>query len=388
MFPEGGISEDDLEDDLVELKGLKKDLDDKEDELNELKAKMRFFYGKRETAEDDGDTAAKEAAQDRIDSLVGEKTSLEGAVTQKQEDYDKFFSDRNIDGKRNLFMIRIFMLLFPHMLVHSLVLNGHSDTVKREEITGKLDDLNVKEAELEDAEEKLLNAQAVYDAFELAKEKAHDAKSEVGDIKSEIEDDLEDKEDAKDDDDDGSDVVVVVKDIEDIVDAGSTATVDEDIDRAAACVEPVLCSDAVENFMRHFLGNERRLLGSVDYQDYCNEPDIVKAWGAGNNFFEAFLGDDDLYCMIAGAGETLIHTTASRTRYLRGLTGLTADGLGDQLLAKEKACGYSEKEIECMDQWRCNIEDMCAKEILTGKNNCFDIFDYVTACYIWCVGIL
>ncbi len=263
--------------------------------------------------------------------------------------------------------------------------NGYLDEAKQNEITGALDGLNAAEGALEDADKKLVNVLKVVAAFEIAKGAAHDIKSEVQDIKSEIEDDLEDKEDDKDGDDE-KDVFVIVKDIENIVDTGST--VDEDIDRAAACVEPVLCSEAVENFMRHFLGNGRRLLGSVDYQDYCNEPDIVKAWGAGNNFFEAFLRDDDLYCIIAEAGQTIIHTTASRTRYLRGLTGLTADGLGDQLLAKEKDCGYSEEEIECMDQWRCNIEEMCAKEILNGEDDCFGIFDYVTACYIWCVGIL
>ena len=269
--------------------------------------------------------------------------------------------------------------------------NDYADE-ERDETTLFVNALNDAKDEKEYANAQKDAAEAIWNAVKENAEAAHDAEKEVKDIKSEIEDYLKYLEEKEEEKEDEKDVVVVVKDIENIVDAGSTvdtgSTVDEDIDRAAACVEPILCSEAVENFTRHFLGNGRRLLSSVDYQDYCNEPDIVKAWGAGNNFFEQFLGDDDLYCIIAGAGETLIKTTASRTRYLRGLTGLTADGLGDQLLVKEKACGYSEEEIECMDQWRCNIEDMCAKEILSGKDDCFGIFDYVTACYIWCVGIL
>jgi hypothetical protein len=136
-------------------------------------------------------------------------------------------------------------------------------------------------------------------------------------------------------------------------------------------------------------GDERRLSDVVDDQDYCNEPDIVEAWGAGNGFAAFLDDDDDLDCIIDEAEKTLSDTTASRTRYLRGLQELTVDDLGWELLLKERdVCGHNEDEIECMDQWRCNIEEKCVEEILNGEDNCFGILDYVTACYIWCVEML
>ncbi len=214
---------------------------------------------------------------------------------------------------------------------------------------------------------------------------AHDEYKEwLKQLKQALQDDDDDKDDDKKDDssDDSDDPDHLV-----YYDYGELVEEDTfELGRDIACVKPILCSKAVGNFMSQMFGDERRLFDVVDDQ-YCNEPDIVEAWGAGNDFAAFLDDDDDLGCIIAEA-EDLLDTTASRTRYLRGLAELTADGLGDQLLAKEKDCGLSEEEIECMDQWRCNIEEKCVEEILNGEDHCFGILDYVTSCYIWCVGIL
>lgn len=211
---------------------------------------------------------------------------------------------------------------------------------------------------------------------------ASNAELEVRTVESEAKQDLREEEEDDDDEDDDDDEEVVFVVVGDTAAAGITS----DLGRDIACVDPILCSEAVGNVASHMVGDGRRLSDVVDDQ-YCNEPDIVEAWGAGNDFAAFRDDDDDLDCIIDEA-EDLLDTIARRTRYLRGLAELTVAGLGDQLLAKEEDCGHSVDEIECMDQWRCNIEEKCTEEILNGEDNCSGIIDYVTACYIWCVEML
>lgn len=364
----GGIDQADFEEDYRELNRLQSTLDN-------VKAKMRSYYAQKIFAEnrkdDDGnldpDDATAEAAQLKLNALNQRKTDLKNDLVEAEAKYDAFFGTNK--------KITVFG-------------NEYTDDGEYEDlIKEKIGDSDAAKAIMDEAQAEVDAAQLILDAVKLGVDAAHDAKDAAHDAKSEVQDDLED---AKDDDDDEKDFVVVVKDFEDIVDTGSTATVDEDIDRAAACVEPILCYEAVRNVMSLLMfGDGRRLSDVVDDQDYCNEPDIVEAWGAGNDFAAFLDDDDDLDCIIDEAEKTLSDTTASRTRYLRGLQELTVDDLGWELLLKERdVCGHNEEEIECMDQWRCNIEEKCAEKILNGEDDCSGILDYVTACYIWCVEIL